>query len=260
MSQDKNYFSSNKQQQQMNNNRSFYEKQSRLETEEDAKNNKSQQIIDNSSYLVQKQMLDLIQQQKQSINSNNKENYYYRYLRQMTSQNFLNTEPAMPSNNVSTNNISHNPNNLGATTASNKNGNPMQNKSKERSSVNQNHYKDSSINDMAAAYKENRFEKSDKYDKRTSNNASRMGSKTRVSNHNKNNSYLGESQENSSNYNNAMEKQQRDTYNPEKSRKRTDSASVNQNAKFLYNVIMNGSKDKKVRRDMYNSKKTPSMK
>ena len=256
MSQEKNYFSS-KQQQQVNNNRSCYEKQSRLETEEDTKKKVNQENVDNSSYLVQKQMLDLIQQQKQSINSNNKENYYYRYLRQMTSQNFLNTEPAMPSNTVSTNSISHNANNLGATSTSNKAGNPIQNKSRERPSVNEN-YKNSIHNDMVQAYKENRLEKTDKYDKRSSNNASRIGSKTRMSNTNKS-SYLGESQMDTSN-NNMMEKQQRDTYNPDKSRKRTDSASTNQNAKFLYNVIMNGSKDKKVRRDMYNSKKAQNFK
>ena len=53
-----------------------------------------------------------------------------------------------------------------------------------------------------------------------------------------------------------MEKQHRESTINEKNRKRADSGSTSHNAKFLYNVIMNGSKDKKPRRDMYNNKKT----
>ena len=78
----------------------------------------------------------------------------------MTQNNFLNTEPAPPTNTVSTNSINHNV--LGATTTSNKNGNAAHHKSRERPSVNANyhhhHIKESSC-DMSGIYKDNKFEK-----------------------------------------------------------------------------------------------------
>ena len=255
MSQDNTYLSNK--QQEINNSRSFYDKQNRVNTEQPTKEYISQKNIDNTSNLTQKQMIDLIQQQKQSTSTNNKENYYFRYLKQMTQNNFLNTEPAPPTNTVSTNSINHNV--LGATTTSNKNEKPAHHKTRERPSVNSNYHhhqiKESSC-DMSGIYKENKleksdkFEKSDKYEKRPSNN--RIGSKGRISS--SKNNYLGESHADQSS--NMMDKQMRDPNINEKGRKRTDTASTSHNAKFLYNVIMNGSKDKKPRRDMYNNKKT----